>query len=259
MAMKIREDSGVDYGFIFQGAEYEGGVVNGLEYIYTHGGEVLADSGRRAVADQPEAIAGLRTERSMIESGAAPISVVAYKEPETHTTFPGGRAVFARNWPYMYGIIADPTQSQITPEQIAIAPIPHAEGSQSFSGLGGWIMMINAASKDKADAAWEFIKYAAMEPKQQKFRAIEGGFLPPLKSLYEDPEILEKVPVARFAKESLENAKPRPVSPFYSDMSLAMAEKFADSLRGEIPPEQAAQQLDGNMTRTIALGRQLLA
>jgi multiple sugar transport system substrate-binding protein len=41
VARQVRDESGVPYGFVFQGAEYEGGVVDGLEYVWTHGGDVL--------------------------------------------------------------------------------------------------------------------------------------------------------------------------------------------------------------------------
>ena len=46
MALKTAQDTGIQNGFVFQGKNYEGGVCNGLEYIRTHGGDVL--SGERA-------------------------------------------------------------------------------------------------------------------------------------------------------------------------------------------------------------------
>jgi multiple sugar transport system substrate-binding protein len=207
--------------------------------------------------DRPEAVAGLETERSMITDGVAPVAVSIYKEPETHATFLAGDAVFCRNWPYMYGLVEDPAQSSIKLDQVGIAAVPHAEGDQSFGGLGGWNMYINRASRDKAEAAWEFMTFMA-SPEIARFRAIEGGFLPPLQSLYEDQSILEKVPVARFAKQALQTARPRPISPFYSDLSIAMAQKFARSVRGDITPEGAAQNLAQEMSNTIDLGQRLI-
>ena len=257
MARKTSEDSGTEFGFIFQGAEYEGAVVDGLEYIWTSGGQVLTDSGE-VVADQPDPIAGLKMERSMIEDGIAPIAVVNYKEPETHTAFLNGSAVFCRNWPYMYGLLKDPGQSQITPDQVEITTLPRNEGGESHSGLGGWNMYVNAASEGKLDAIWEFIQFFTMDPEQQRFRATSGGFLPPLKSLYEDQEILDKVPVASIAGEALERAETRPISPFYSDISLVMQKQFAQSLKGDVTPEEAAQNLQGEMNRRIDLGERLI-
>lgn len=258
MAAKTSSDSGTEFGFVFQGSEYEGAVVDALEYIWTSGGEVLTDQGRRVVADEPAPIEGIATERSMIEDGVSPIAVVTYKEPETHTTFLNGSAVICRNWPYMYGLLQDPAQSQITPEQVGIAPLPYNEGGQSYSGLGGWNMYVNAASEGKLDAAWEFIRFLTMDTEQQRYRALNGGFLPAIKSLYEDQEILDNVPVVGLAQEALENARTRPISPFYSDMSLVMQEQFAQALKGNVTPEQAARNLQGEMASRIDLGERLI-
>ena len=119
-------------------------------------------------------------------------------------------------------------------------------------------MYVNAASKGKLDAIWEFIQFFTMDPEQQRFRATSGGFLPPLKSLYEDQEILDKVPVASIAGEALERAETRPISPFYSDISLVMQKQFAQSLKGDVTPEEAAQNLQGEMSRRIDLGERLI-
>ncbi len=249
MAEQVRQDSGTKYGFVFQGSNYEGGVVDGLEYIWTHGGDVL--DGNNVVIDSPESAAGLATERSMVTDGVTPQAVVNYTETESHTTFLNGDAVFIRNWPYMYGLASDPEQSKIKPEQIGVAPIPAGEGGQSFSGLGGWNLFINAASQDKVDAAWTLIQYLSA-PEQVKARALQGGpGIPTYKSLYDDQEILNNVPVVALAKEAAQNAKPRPVSPYYSDMSLEMAEQFNASLKGDISPEQAVKTLQNQLQNIV--------
>jgi multiple sugar transport system substrate-binding protein len=41
MALQVKQDASIQHGYVFQGAEYEDGVCNGLEYIWTHGGDVL--------------------------------------------------------------------------------------------------------------------------------------------------------------------------------------------------------------------------
>ena len=74
----------------------------------------------------------------------------------------------------MYALAGDPENSQIKQEQIGIAPLPVAEGNESFSGLGGWNFYINANSDSAVqDAAFEFMKFAT-QPEQQKFRALQG-------------------------------------------------------------------------------------
>ena len=248
MALKTAQDTGTQDGFVFQGADYEGGTVNGLEYIWTNGGDVLDGSGQ-VVIDSPQAIAGLETEHAMVERGVAPKAVSTYKEPETDPAFLGGRSVFARNWPYMYALAQDPETSNIKPEQIGIAPLPAGEGGQSFSGLGGWNMMINANSQ-KQDQAWEFVKFMTSEEGQRQ-RALAATLLPTRKALYEDQQILDEVPVIRLGKEAIQSTKSRPVSPYYSDMSLAMAEQFNLSLKGEVSPQEAASNLQEELTQIV--------
>jgi multiple sugar transport system substrate-binding protein len=52
MAGKVRQDSGTRYGYVFQGAQDEGGVVDALEHVWNAGGDVL--DGDNVVIDSPE-------------------------------------------------------------------------------------------------------------------------------------------------------------------------------------------------------------
>jgi multiple sugar transport system substrate-binding protein len=74
--------------------------------------------------------------------------------------------------------------------------------------------------------------------------------------LYDDPEIRDSVPIVALAKEALRNSRPRPVSPYYSDMSLEIAEQFHASLNGEVSPEQAARTLQTQLKQMIQEGRE---
>jgi multiple sugar transport system substrate-binding protein len=55
--------------------------------------------------------------------------------------------------------------------------------------------------------------------------------------------VLGKLPVARLGREVLENARPLPVSPYYSDMSLEMAEQFNAALKDDNPVGEALEEL----------------
>jgi hypothetical protein len=79
----------------------------------------------------------------------------------------------------------------------------------------------------------------------------EGGYLPTLEGLYEDVEILDKVPVISSGKEAIQNVRSRPVSPFYSDMSLVMAERFNALLQGNVSPQEAATTLGEDLRKII--------
>ena len=263
IANQVKEEAGTQYGYVFQGGDYEGGVVNGLEYIWNAGGSVLDGnistsapgtpvelSPNFVSIDNQASIQGLRTERSMIADNVAPQEVAEFTESDSNDAFKAGDAVFQRGWPYMYATFGT-DDSQISQDQVDIAPLPtEDEGQQSWSCLGGWNMYMNASSENK-DAAWEFIKFMTA-PEQQRFRATEGSFLPTLSSLYEDQEILNQVPVVDLAGDVVrDDARSRPVTPYYSVISSRLASGFHSSLTGETNPEQVVQNLSQEMQNII--------
>jgi len=194
-------------------------------HLWTHGGDVL--EGNKVIIDSSESVAGLQTEHSIVADGVAPQAVSTYKEPETKPAFLGGRSVFARNWPYMYALAPDPKISNIKPDQIGITSIPVSEGNSSSSTLGGWNFFINATSQKQVEA-WDFVKFMTSEEGQRQ-RALAATLLPTRKSLYKDQEVREQVPV----------------------MSLAIAEQFNLSLKGETSPEEAVQNLQEELTKIV--------
>jgi multiple sugar transport system substrate-binding protein len=252
MVEKVQADQRTRYGFVFQGAQDEGGVVDALEHVWNAGGDVL--DGERVVIDSPEAAEGLSLRRSMIVEGFAPQAAGDYTTQESQVIFTNGDVVFMRNWPFVYGLLSDPETSQVKPEQVDIAPLPVADqGDESFSGLGGWNFMVNAGSEDKMDEIWTFIEFMSA-PEQQKRFALESARLPTLRSLYQDQEALEGLPVAKLGRDALESARPRPVSPYHSDMSLVMAEQFNASLKGDKPVEQALRELQAELQNIVDQG-----
>ena len=253
MADKITQDEGIENGFIFQGDQYEGGVCNGCEYIWTHGGNILdPNDPKKVVIESPEAIDGLTTEQDLVKNGVAPKSVATTQETTTDPIFLGGKAVFTRNWPYMYALAGTKAFPKVKPDQIGIAPLPVAPGNGLVSAQGGWNMVINAAS-DKQEEAWEFVKWMTSE-EQQKWRALKGSFLPTRPTLFSDPDIRDTLPVVVQGETALKNARARPVSPYYSDMSLEMQEQFNLVVKGDATPEEAVKTLKQSLEQIIQAG-----
>jgi multiple sugar transport system substrate-binding protein len=251
MAGKIQKDTATQFGYVFQGARYEGGTVNGLEYIRTSGGDVL--EGKKVTVTSPEAVRGLEIARRNITTGVTPASVVSYKEDESAGAFLNGNAVFLRNWAYVYGLLADPEESRIKTDQVGVTQLPVAEQDISRVNVGGgWSFFINEAS-DKQDEAWKFVEFMAAH-EQQKRWSISGSYLPTRPALYEDKDILKTMPVIGQAKDAIRNTTTPPVSPYYADMSLAMSEQFNASLKGDVSPDQAAENLQAKLEDIIQRG-----
>ena len=269
MAKKVKSDSGVRHGFVFQGAEYEGGVANALEYIWNAGGRVLTGNisvagefGQRVIdpniitVNSSNAADGLMSARNLIKQRVTPREVADYSELESWQDFVSGNAVFMRNWPYAFGNLGDPNLYKLQREQVGIAPIPTlGAANKSYSCQGGWNLMINRFTSDrKKEASWKFIRFLTA-PEQQKYMAINGGFLPTYRSLYEDAEILKVMPSIREGKSILQNARVRPISPFYQQMAPRISRSFNRVLRGETSGKAAVATLEKELRIVLRKNR----
>lgn len=248
MAKKVMSDSKTANGFVFQGAQYEGGTVNGMEYIRTAGGDVL--HGDEVVIGEAKSVHGLQIQRSLVTSGVTPQAVAEYKEDESGGAFLGGKSVFLRSWGYLYGAASDKGQSKLSPEQVGVTSVPRADtGIAPVNVGGGWSLYLNARST-KHDAAFELMKFISAAPRQ-KIWAAQGGLLPTLSALYDDPALVSALPVIAAGKAITAQTTTPPVSRYYADMSLAMAKHFNASLRGVESPQQAAEALSKQLTTIV--------
>jgi multiple sugar transport system substrate-binding protein len=244
----VKQDSLIQDGFVFQGADYEGGVCNGLEFIWSHGGDVL-DSNDQVVINSTAAKNGLRTERSMVADGVAPQDVTTFTEGESAESFLGGQALFCRFWPGLYREVGHP--GGLRRDQVGVAELPRGQGiQQGGSCLGGWNMFINARSPHQNEA-WRFIEFMTARAQQRRL-AIGTSSLPTRKELYQDQQLLNQVPILGLSSGALNNARPRPIHSCYLDMSADMSKQFNLSLNGAVTPDQAAQTLQMKLSSILA-------
>lgn len=260
MASTVMDATEVPAGFVFQGADYEGGVANLLEHIWSFGGRVLTTQASVAgsfgesvmapnviVINSARTAEGLDHARSLVEDGIAPREVTAFREVESDEVFAAGDAVFLRSWPLAVAIA---TAGDLEPDQVGAAALPVArEGDPAFSTLGGWNLMIADGTEDEA-AAWEFIRYMAAE-EQQRIRARDGAFLPTLEALYADESLAAEQPVLAVGREAVENARIRPVSPRYSEISPVLAAGFQAALLGEEDGATLAARLQRELEAVV--------
>lgn len=267
MARKVMKDTGTRYGFVFQGAQYEGATANAAEFIWSAGGELMTSRVRvtgvvvqdvietdSVLVGSDKAARGLDIARKLVAEGISPAAVATFRERQGLDVFVAGDAVFLRSWPYVYGALR---KAGFTPDQFGVASLPAASsGGRSASCLGGWNLMINArSSKSERDAAWKLVRYLTA-PDQQKSQARGAGLLPILSGLYDDPHLVEEVPVMGRGKEVFTSQlHARPASPFYSEMSAAIARAFNKTLKGELTGTEAAQILDKELSAIVVRNR----
>ena len=191
--------------------QYEGLTVNTLGFINGWGGTVIDDNGEPTV-ESAEAKAGLQALVDAYEDGTIAKDSTAATEEETNLAFTEGNTALAINWPYMY------TNAQEAGVNFEVQPLVGKDGV-GVSTLGGYNNGINVNSKHKQTAK-DFIEFIINEENQLSFA--EASFPPVLASIYDDAELVAKHPYLPALKVSLENAQPRPVSPFYPAISKAI-------------------------------------
>nr|WP_249777738.1 ABC transporter substrate-binding protein [Paenalkalicoccus suaedae] len=249
MAGQFAGEEGTEFGYLMQANQYEGLVVNAIEFMGAYGAEVL-DADQNVTINSPEAVAAIEKMMEIAQSDFVPSNILNFDEPATHTAFLEGQAVFARNWPYMQAMTEDEGQSQVV-GNVDFALLPAGDAG-SAAGLGGWMTMINRNS-EHPEEAWELVKFMT-GPEGQKITAIDGGSAPTLRALYDDEEVQNAAPL--FANEefvsTLENAVPRPVSPIYPQISDIMQIELSRALAGEITAQEAVENMEQQIEAALA-------
>ncbi|APT84176.1 ABC transporter substrate-binding protein [Corynebacterium aquilae] len=217
--------------------QYEGLTVNTADFIEGWGGHVLGSDGKTPEVDSENSVAGLRALVDGYNDGVIAKNSTAATEEETNQAFVGGDTAFAINWPYMY-TNAGKDDSKVK-GKFEVSPLVGKDGVGA-STLGGYNNAININSKHKATAR-DFIVFITNEDNQMSFA--DNSFPPVLASIYDNAELTEKYPYLPALKESLENAVPRPVSPFYPAISKAIQDNAYAALTGETDVEQAAKDM----------------
>ena len=216
-AGQAQREHRVDFGFVWEGARYEGLVTVFLEHLGAFGGAIF-DAQGRVTLDAEQAVRALTFMCDEIyASHISPPSVLTWQEEQVRFAFQNGQAAFMRNWPYAYGMLQDDTQSRVA-RRFGIAPMPPAPGGSATAALGGSALAINAHSGDP-EAAYRLVAYL-LEPAQLLERARIAGEYPPRPSMFRTAELAEALQVdLSAARRIIESAVPRPVTPVYSELS----------------------------------------
>jgi multiple sugar transport system substrate-binding protein len=243
----VYEDAKAKDGIVYQGASYEGLTVDFLELAYAAGGTVLNEDGTEATINSPENLKALEFMVNGIKDGAAPEAVVTMMEEESQRAFVAGRATYLRNWPYVYAIGQD-KESKIR-NDFEVAPFPAFEGGQTAGILGGLNLVISAYASNPGGAL-AFVDFATNQESMNR-AAAQFALPPALASSYEDPEVQKALPFAAELKQAVEQAKPRPVTPVYSQVSQAIYKNVNEALAGQTPPQQALENAQRDLEQAL--------
>lgn len=249
MALRGRE-AGLPFGFVWQGARYEGLVTVFLEHLGGFGGRIMDEEGNVSV-DSEAALAALRYMRDQVHSvGNVPPAALTWQEEQTRFAFQNGQAVFMRNWPYAYPLMQDSSESRVA-GRFGVAPMPAAPAGSPTAALGGAQLAINA-NTEHPEAAFAVIEYLT-RPEQMLERASIVGQYPTRPALYVGTALVEALAAPpEDVRRIIESAEPRPVTPVYTQLSEILQIRLHRALTGQQEPAEALADAAREMRALLA-------
>jgi multiple sugar transport system substrate-binding protein len=245
---QVYADAKAKNGIVYQGAPYEGLTCDFLELAYAAGGQILSPDGKTSVIDSPQNLKALQLMVAGVNDNAAANGVTTYMEEESRRYWESGKATYMRNWPYAYGL------GQMKGSKVAgkfkVAPFPRFEGGQTAGILGGGDLVISVTSKNPGGAL-KLVDFLT-QPDQMRQDASKFSTPPTLVATYDDPAVKKALPFAAELKQAVTQAKPRPVSPMYPQISQAIYKHVNEALTGRSSPEDALKQAQADMQKALA-------
>lgn len=242
------EGHGDFWGFVWQGAEYEGLVANALEYFSAAGGGFLDPAGRPAL-NRPANLRALRFMRDLIWRWrvSPPHTYTSMQEEDARRLFQSGRALFERNWPYAFRMHG--AEGSAVRNRFYLLPLPRFSGGRQASCAGGWQVAVSVYA-DRKPQAVRFLRHL-VSAKVQRRLALELGWNPGRADLYADAALRRELPHLAMLREVFDRAVFRPLIPEYTQVSRALQPLFNAVLAGEREPEEALEEAQERVERIL--------
>jgi trehalose/maltose transport system substrate-binding protein len=213
-------------GYLWQGKQYEGLVVNVLEGLWADGTTLVGEDGR-IFPDPERAEQVLRFMRMLIDTGASPGWVTAGDEEVTRRAFGNGEAIFLRSWPYAVDMFEKPGSP--VRGKVGLAPLPsHEAGRRAPGSTGGAHLAITRHTRHPAEAL-ELARFLTSAPAQRAMTA-SGATKPTRMALYHDAELVRASPNLPRIHDLTLAGRSRPVTPYYVMISTTLQPELSAAL-----------------------------
>jgi multiple sugar transport system substrate-binding protein len=206
-----------------QGNKYEGYVVWFNNLVASGGGSIVNAQGKPTLG--PAAVKAAQIIKDVATSGRADPALATYQEDQGRLAFEAGKAAFELNWPYVYAAARDDGKTNATTKKVfqnmGWAPYPRVDPNRPARvSIGGANIGVSIYGKHPDLATQAALCMASR--RVQKLEAINEGLPPTFNSLYDDPKVRASYPFADMLRNELKVAVPRPETPVYSDVTLAV-------------------------------------
>ena len=239
---KIIKDKGILASPIaWSWAQAEAAICDYTTLVSAFGGDFLKD-GKPAF----QSGGGLDALKYMVDSYTSGITNPNSKEfleEDVRKVFENGDAAFALNWTYMYNMANDPKDSKVA-GKVGVVPAPGVAGKSEASAVNGSMGLgVTTVSKHQ-DEAWKYVVFMTSQATQNAYAKLS---LPIWASSYEDPAVTKgQEELIAAAKVGLAAMYPRPTTPKYQEISVALQQAIQEALLGQSSPEDALKTAADN-------------
>lgn len=236
------------WGYVWEGAPYEGLTCDALEWQVSYGGgKIIEDDGTISV-NNPQTIQSLKMARSWVGS-ISPPSVLAFKESDARNIWDSGNAAFRRDWVWRGNPPGGGADALLLGK--FSTTLPPSGGAGPASVLGGQSLAVSRYSAHPREAA-QLVRYLTSRD-VQLWLWQKGSMLSALNEFYQDPQYLAARPdLARWKDILTGSAVTRPstvTGKHYAAVSQAYYSSVHSVLTGEVTPEKAMSDLEAVLIR----------
>lgn len=229
-------------GFSTAGAPIEGTVCTYLVPLWGMGSDLT--KGGKLNLDTPQARQPFQLYGRMKQAGVLPKNIAEIPTDRIRIDMQAGNLLFAMSWGYVWNRLENDADSKVK-GKIGVARLPHDQGGQSATCIGGWQLAVSAYSKNKQEAV-KFVRYLS-SPEVSEMQAVMASHLPVFPSVYKDPDVLKANPWFADALPVVETAKARPVSHQYPQVSDAIRSNMNAYLAGTKTSDTALSDMKSRL------------
>ena len=232
VSQSLQKDRKVDWGYVWQGRQYEGLSCVYLEMIDGFGGDWLQPNNNHIGLDLDPGVQAAAWLQELIDQGVSPNAVTNYAEPEALQSFKVGDAAFMRNWPYAWTELQK--SDSAVKGNVGITTMVARPG-HSTATLGSWGLTVLKGSAH-VNASIEAIRFLTNESSQKQL-FLKHGYTPTQQSVFDDPQLLQDKPILAEFGQALKVVKARPETPLYAQISDVLTRQLSSILTRETTPK----------------------
>ncbi len=241
-----------------QARRYEGYSVWINALVNSAGGSILAPGSQGKAADEveaaiqsPEGREAATVIRSLATSKAANPTMSTAGEEVARASFQSDAGGFMVNWPYIWTAVDEAVESGTLPanfkDDMGWTRYPRVNASDpSAPPFGGINLAISAYSDVDPAVLTEAARCLTSDASSKEY-FLKSGNPSNTATVYDDPEVREAWPMADVIRESITDAAPRPVTPYYGDVSSALQQSFHPpvGVDPQVTPGRAEVRIEG--------------